>query len=108
LRSFVLAKLSSFGFTYEGRADHYDAPYSIAVLAAEILRLQWPLPWLARLFRGYAIGMRTSFCHWIRCTGKMLPMDDNVVRCCSNIQQNRELFDACYTCAKHTQVPFLQ
>jgi hypothetical protein len=75
LRPFMLAKLSSFGHTFDGAARHPGAAHALAVLLSEIIQLRWPLPWLARLLRSYDVAYRTSFCHLVRLVEKVLDGD---------------------------------
>jgi hypothetical protein len=101
LRPFVLAKLASFGHTFDGAARHPAAVHSVAVLLSEILLLRWPMLWVAKLLRGYDIAYRTSFCHYVRLVGKMLHDDTNLPPLLDQRRPGCEIFSACRDVCQH-------
>jgi hypothetical protein len=57
---------------FEGRIDLDGTTHSVAVLAAEVLRLRWPTKWVARCFRSFSEGDPRPYAHFVRMFGKHL------------------------------------
>jgi hypothetical protein len=72
LRPYLLSRLVSFDYTYEGKIDDPTLVECLGAMLGEILVLQWPVHAVARICRTYCPRRITCFVFFTRFLGKQL------------------------------------